>query len=71
MVVLATGAAILSFLLLARPQYLASYSMLAIFIGAELLLAALVKYRKAFFVVLISVFLLAGAHTSVKRAFLQ
>jgi O-antigen ligase len=71
MVVLATGAAILSFLLLARPQYLASYSMLAIFIGAELLLAALVKYRKAFFVVLISVFLLAGAHTSVQRAFLQ
>jgi len=71
MLVLAAGATIVFYLLIARPQYLASYSTLAIFIGAELLLASVVKYKKAFFPILITVFLLAGAHIPVQGAFLQ
>lgn len=69
--VLAAGVAIVAYLSIARPYYLASYSTLAVFIGAELMVAAVVRYRKVFFAVLMSVFLLAGAQISSQGTFLQ
>lgn len=58
-------------LLLLRPGYLASTSYLTMFIGAELIFAALANYRRIFLLLLISVFLLAGADVSMQPAFLQ
>jgi O-antigen ligase len=70
-VVLGAGALIILYLLLQRPDYLSSSSNLALIVGAEVLLAAVLKYRRAFFPVLIAVFLCAGTDHAGKAAFLQ
>jgi O-antigen ligase len=71
LLVLAAGALIILFLLIERPDYLANSSILATFIAAELMLAAVLKYKQVFFAVLITLFLIAGSHLPMQGAFLQ
>ena len=70
-VLLLSGVLLLSYLLIEQPAYLASSSSLAIFVGAEILLAAVLKYRQAFFPILICVFVFAGTAVPAQSAFLQ
>ena len=71
LLVLAAGVLIVLFLLVEHQEYLANASALGIFIAAELMLAAVLKYKQVFFAVLIAVFLIAGAHLPMQGAFLQ
>jgi len=70
---LALGAvALIVFLLIVLwPQYLSNSSTLAIVIAAQLMLVVVARYRTAFFPVLITVFLLAGADLPLHGVFLQ
>ncbi len=69
--VLGTGMLLILYLLLRRPDYLASSSSLALFIGAEVLLGAVAKYRKVFFPILMLAFLVAGSGVPGHFAFQQ
>ena len=69
--ILALGVALVVALLFLRPGYLASSASLGVFIGAEILLLAVAKYRKAFFPLLFVTFLWAGAELPMHAAFLQ
>ena len=71
LLILALAVVILLFFLLGHSDYLANASVLAIFIAAELMLAAVLKYRRVFFAVLIATFLMAGAHLPAQGVFLQ
>jgi O-antigen ligase len=71
LLVLGAGALIVTLLTFERPQYLSDSSSLAIAIASQLMLLAVVKYRTAFFPVLISVFLIAGVHLPSQGVFLQ
>jgi O-antigen ligase len=71
LLVLAAGGLIILFLLIERPDFLANSSILAAFIAAELMLAAVLKYKQVFFAVLITLFLIAGSHLPMQGAFLQ
>jgi len=71
LLILAVAVVILVFLLVEHSDYLASASALSTFIAAELMLAAVLKYKQAFFALLIAVFLMAAAHLPMQRAFLQ
>src|SRR5579864_4807489 len=61
---------LLGFLLYLRPGYFADYSVLGALIVGELLLLAVLKFRKVFFPLLIIVFLCAGIAVPYRMAFL-
>lgn len=69
--ILLGGSLLLALLLLARPGYLTSPSALGAIVAGEVLLAAVCKYRKAFFPVLITAFLWAGSDFPFHGAWLQ
>jgi O-antigen ligase len=71
LLVLAAGSLIILFLLIERPNYLADSFTLGTFVAAELIFAAVLKYKQVFFAVLITLFLLAGSHLPMQGAFLQ
>lgn len=62
---------IVLYLLLERPGDLANSSSLAMFIGAEVVFVALMKYRKAFLPLLLLIFLLAGSDVVARGAFIE
>jgi len=70
-VTLGAAALLLLGILLLRPGYFATSSGLAVLIGAEVLLAAIANYRKAFFSLVVICFLLAGMVFPAQVAFLQ
>ena len=53
--------AVLLLILLGRPHYLASPYSLGVVIAAQVVFAALSRYRKSFFLILMAAFLWAGA----------
>jgi O-antigen ligase len=66
------GAAVLLLLiLLTRPYYLASPYALGAVIAAQVVFAALSRYRQSFFLILIAAFLWAGAELPFREAWLQ
>lgn len=69
--VLSVVVLVVVYLLLRRPGYLVSSSSLAMFIGAEVLVGAVAKYRKIFFPTLMLTFLLAGTDVPGQLAFTQ
>ncbi|HEV2472678.1 MAG TPA: hypothetical protein VGS41_08445, partial [Chthonomonadales bacterium] len=62
---------IVLYLLLRRPGYLASSSSLAMFVGAEILVGAVAKYKKVFLPFLALTFLVAGSAVPAQIAFMQ
>jgi O-antigen ligase/polysaccharide polymerase Wzy-like membrane protein len=60
LLVLLGGAATVAFVLFMRPAYFADYSVLGAALATEIIFLTLLKYRKAFFPVLLAAFLLAG-----------
>ncbi len=71
LVALSAAALFLFGMLLLRPGYFTTSSGLTVLIGAEILLAAIANYRKAFFSLVVICFLLAGTALPVQVAFLQ
>ena len=69
--VLGSGALIVLYLLLRRPDYLASSGGLALLIGVEVVFAAVMKFTKIFFPILMVVFLAAGSNIPEQSAFQQ
>jgi O-antigen ligase len=69
--VLMVGSFLLALILLVRPGYLASPEMLVEFIIAQLVLAAICRYRQVFFLALVSAFLWAGVDLPFQRSWLQ
>ena len=71
LLLLLAGALVLACVLLARPDFLASPLSLGAIVAGELVLAAVCKYRKAFFPVLIGAFVWAGSGLPLHAAWLQ
>jgi O-antigen ligase len=71
LLLLLAGALLLACVLLARPDLLASPLSLGAIVAGELVLAAVCKYRKAFFPVLIGAFVWAGSDLPLHAAWLQ
>jgi O-antigen ligase len=71
LVTLGAAALFLCGILLLRPDYFATSSGLAVLIGAEILIAAVANYRKAFFPLVLVCFLFAGATLPFHGALLQ
>ncbi len=69
--ILLAGSLLLACLLLARPGYLSSASTLGVVIVAEIVLAAVCKYRRSFFPILVAVFLWAGSGIPYHAAWLR
>jgi O-antigen ligase len=69
--ILLAGTLTLGCLLLLRPRYLASASGLGGILVAEIVLAAICKYRQVFFPILIAAFLWAGSSMPYHAAWLQ
>src|ERR1700690_629446 len=69
--ILGAGALLAGLVLLARPGYLADPMALGGLVVAEVMLAAVCKYRKAFFPVLMVAFLWAGLNLPFHTAWLQ
>src|SRR6266567_1357948 len=69
--ILLAGSLLLACLLLARPGYLSSASTLGVVIVAEIVLAAICKYRRSFFPILVAVFLWAGSGIPYHAAWLR
>ena len=69
--ILGTGALLAGFVLVARPQYLADPMALGGLVVAEAVLAAVCKYRTAFFPILMASFLWAGSDFPLHGAWLQ
>ena len=70
-IVLIAGAVLTTLVLFFWPDYLADSSFLAIVLVAELILAAICRFRKVFFFVLITAFLWAGIDLPFHGAWLQ
>ena len=60
-VIILAGVALVMGLLILRPGYFANASTLELFLGGEIMLVAVVNYRKAFFPILLVTFLWAGS----------
>lgn len=69
--ILGSGALIVAYLMLRRPDYLANSSGLALLIGVEVVFAAVAKFSKIFFPVLMIGFLAAGSSVPEQSAFVQ
>ena len=69
--ILGAGALLAGVVLFARPEYLANPLALGGLVVAELMLAALCRYRKAFFPVLMGAFLWAGLSLPFHAEWLQ
>ena len=69
--ILTGGALLLLLILLERPGYLASPYALGAVISAQVVFAALVRYRQSFFLILMAAFLWAGATLPLQGAWLQ
>ncbi len=69
--IVGTGALVATCVLLARPDYLANPLALGGLVVAEVVLAAVCKYRKAFFPVLMAAFLWAGLDLPLRADWLQ
>ena len=69
--ILIAGGIALALLVFFRPQYLASPQFLGAAIGAQILLFSLVRYKKWFFMVLMSAFLWAGSDLPLRDSWLQ
>ena len=66
------GATVLALLLLLRrPGYLTSPEILGAVVGAEIVFAAMTKFRQAFFPILITIFLWAGIDVPFRSMMLQ
>jgi O-antigen ligase len=65
------GFLLIAFLMLARPGYLTSPGMLGAIIVTEVVFAALCRYRKVFFTILVLSFLFAGTGVPFEPTFLQ
>jgi len=70
-VILGAGILLLGALLLERPGYLASPSLLGTLIVAELVLAAVCNYRQIFFPVVVGAFLWAGVGVPLAGAWVM
>lgn len=70
-IILAGGFVVLGLLLFARPQYFASPEVLGAAIAAQVLLFSLVKYKQAFFSILMAAFLWAGIDLPLSGSWLQ
>ena len=71
LVILGGGILLLGALLLERPGYLASPSLLGTLIVAELVLAAMCNYRQIFFPVVLGAFLWAGVGVPLASAWVM
>jgi len=71
LVVVLGGLLLIAAILLIRPGYFASPEILVIFIVAQIVIAALCKYRQVFFVILMAAFLWAGINMPFHGAWLQ
>src|SRR6478752_3572715 len=69
--ILFAAALLLAGVLLLNPGYFATTSGLMALIGAEILLAAIANYRKAFFPIIVVCFLVAGMSLPFRFALLQ
>jgi O-antigen ligase len=69
--ILMGGAFLLLLILLRRPDYLASPYSLGAVIAAQVVFAALTRYRQVFFLILMAVFLWAGADLPLRIAWLE
>jgi O-antigen ligase len=69
--ILLAGTLLLGCLLLVRPGFLASASVLGTIVIGEVVLVAVCKYRKVFFPILIAAFVWAGSEISYHSAWLQ
>ena len=70
LIILLGGVLTVGLLLLAGPGYLANYSVLGAMILAEIMFLAISRYRKAFFPLLVIMFLFASISTPYRGAFL-
>ncbi len=69
--ILAGGVFLLLLILLHNPGYLASPYALGAVIAGQMVFAAISRYRQSFFLILIAVFLWAGANVPFQDAWLQ
>src|SRR6266496_207169 len=69
--VLMGGSFLLALLLLERPDYLSTPKMLGGFIAAQLILAAVCKFKQAFFLALMIAFVWAGTSLPDQKVWLQ
>ena len=69
--ILMGGAFLLLLILLRRPDYLASPYSLGAVIAAQVVFAALSRYRKSFFLILMAAFLWAGADLPLRMIWLE
>lgn len=69
--ILVGGVFLLSLVMLVHPGYLARPEMLGAVIGAQVIFAALSRYRQSFFLILVAVFLWAGADLPFRDAWLE
>ena len=65
------GLLLIAAILLIRPGYFANPEILVIFIVAQIVIAAVCKYRQVFFVILMAAFLWAGINMPFHGAWLQ
>ena len=70
-IIFVAGAVLTTLILFFWPDFLADSSLLAVILVAELILAAVCRFKKAFFFVLIAVFLWAGIDLPFHGAWLQ
>src|SRR5260370_42340655 len=71
LIILMGGAALVLLVLLRSPGYLANSEFLGAIIVAQVVFAALVRYRKIFFLILMASFLWAGMDLPLRIAWLQ
>src|SRR5207249_412052 len=69
--ILLAAALLLAGMLFLKAGYFATTSGLSVLIGAEILLAAIANYRKAFFPIIVVCFLVAGTGLPFRFALLQ
>jgi O-antigen ligase len=69
--ILMGGAFLLLLILLRRPDYLSSPYSLGVVIAAQVVFAALARYRQVFFLILMAAFLWAGSDLPFSLAWLQ
>src|SRR5713101_5809592 len=71
LVILMAGTFVVLLVLLRSPGYLASPEILGVLIVAQVVFAALARYRQSFFPILIAAFLWAGVDLPFRMAWLQ
>jgi len=71
LLILTSGVCLLAYLFFARPYYLTDHEMLSAIIIAQIVLAAVCKYRQAFFIIFIAAFLCAGTDMPLQSSWMQ